>query len=335
MAGIRALRKIQLGLESASAPGTEVDATRIMLWTGTAQDDLLVEFSSDDVGNMQGTDRTWVPQVGGTLEIEGPATFEELPYILTAGVMSATAGTADGSGYVYTYTFPTTAVNSFDTLTLEFGDNTQEEQMLYSYVEAFSLSGAGGEALQLSATLKGRQIATGTYTGALSLTSPEVILFNKGLLYIDDGGSGTMGATLKSNTLLGITFDCTTGLTPVYAADGQLYFSFVKQVGYPEMEITCQLTFEHDATSLAEKAAWRAQTERLVRVQFNGATLQTPGSGFSTKALQLNLVGKWESFDKLGEQNGNDVVTGTLHCRYGLGESLGTSILVVTETANL
>jgi hypothetical protein len=322
MAGIRALRKIQLGLESASAMGTEVDATKIMYWTGTAQDDIKVEFSDDDVGQMQGNDRTWIPSVGGTLDVEGYATYEQLPYILTCGVLSCESGTADGSGYVYTFTYPTTAVTAFSTATLEFGDNTQEEQMTYGFIESFSLSGAGGEALKLSATWRGRQIATGTYTGALTLGAVETILFNKASVYIDDGGAGTIGTTIKSNTLLGITYDVKTGIIPVQTASGQLYFSFAKQVGMPDLEITCKLTFEHDATAVAEIAAWRAQTERLVRVNFPGSALQTPGT-IGTKLLRLDMVGKWESFDKLGEQDGNDIVTGTLRCRYGVSEALG------------
>lgn len=331
MAGIRALRKIQLGRETTA--GTEVDATTVWRGLGTIEDQLETVFTEEDVGYLSRVDRTYIPKVQAGLSMdEVVATYEQLPHILEGGVKTATAtrdGTA-GSGYAYTYTFPTTAANTIKTYTIEGGDNQQEEQFTYGFVTDFSLAGAGGEAVTMSANWVGRQVATGSFTTTATLPTVEAVLFSKGTLYIDTAG-GTMGSTAKSNTLLGFGLDVTTGWQPVYTANGQVYFDFNKNIG-PEVLLT--ITFEHDATAVAEIAAWRAGTARQIRVKFAGAALTTTGT-YTTKVVYIDLAGKWESFDKIGEQDGNDIVTGTFRARYDATASKFAEILVVNELSAL
>jgi len=333
MAGIKALRKIQLGVEVT--PGTAVAATAIWRGMGTIEDQREVVFSQEDVGYVGGLDRTHVPKLLAAISMdETEATFEQLPYILAAGVKNVVAGAADGSGsdLIYAYPFPTTAVNTLKTYTIQGGDNQEAERMEYSFVEAFKLTGKAGEALKMQADWLGRQVALNAFTGSLSLPTVEEILFSKGKLYIDAVG-GTIGGTQKSNTLLGMELSVKTGLIPVFAADGNLYFSFMKSTG--QLEIILKITFEHDSTSAAEKVIWRAGTPRQIRLDFDGNAVTTPGTTYSTKKLRIDLAGKWEKFDKLDEQDGNDIVTGTFRARYNSTAALFASITVVNELASL
>ncbi len=308
MSGVKALRKIQLGAETTA--GTAVAATAIWRGTGVIADDQEMVFAEEDVGLLSGTDRSYVPRLGATITFDSvPATFEQLPYILDAGIAKATTA-AEGSGYLYSYAMPRTSQNTPQTYTIEAGDNQAAEELEYAFVESFTLSGEGGGPVQVSAEWRGRRVSTSAFTTAgIGLDPVEEILFSKGKLYIDDN---TVGATLVSATLLGMDMPVNTGFVPRYTADGELYFTAINQV---MPEVTVALTFEHNASAVAEKAKWRAQTRRHIRLQFDGSALATAGTSYSTKALRINLAGKWETFEALSDEDGNDTVTGTFRAR--------------------
>jgi len=331
VSGIRALRKIQLGKELTA--GTEANATAIWRGQGTMEDQTEVIFPEEDVGYLSGVDRSYIAKVLAAITFdETPATFEQLPYLLAAGIENITTGSADGAGTgkIYQYDFPTTSANSIQTYTIEAGDNEQEEQCLYGFVERIHLAGAAGEAVMMEADWLGRQVATGSYTASLSLPTVEEILFGKGKLYIDPAGS--IGSTQKSNTFLEFALDIQTGWVPVFTGDGNLYWTFNKNVG---PEVTLDVTFEHETTSIAEKAAWRAETARAIRMLWEGSELATAGTTYTYKTLNIDLMGKWESFEKIDERDGNDIVTGTLRGRYNSTEDLFGQIIVVNALSAL
>jgi len=327
---VKALRSIQVGLETTA--GTEVNATTILRGTGTIEDKGVPTLADEDVGYMMGTDRTYTPKLEGTLTFECDATYEQLPIILDAGIKTVSpTTTGSGSGYIYTYPFPTTAAGAIKTRTIEAGDDAGDEIMLYSFVSGFKLSGKSGEAIMLSADWVGRDVNPTTATTNATLPTVSTILFGKCYLYIDTAG-GTAGATVKSNTLLAFDLDVKTGQTPVYTADGNLYFGFVKQV-QPKVEL--KVTFENDATSIAEHAAMKAETAEQVRLKVVGPALQTTGTAYTTKTMIIDVVGKWTKFDKVGEQNGNDILTGTMAGRYDSTAATAGQILIVNELAAL
>jgi hypothetical protein len=68
------------------------------------------------------------------------------------------------------------------------------------------------------------------------------------------------------------------------------------------------ITFEHNTNAIAQIAAWRAQTAKQIRVEFDGSA--------ATKELLIDGAGKWDNFEKIGERDGNDIVTGTFRFRY-------------------
>ena len=70
-------------------------------------------------------------------------------------------------------------------------------------------------------------------------------------------------------------------------------------------------------------------------MNFPGSTLVTAGTGFTTKVLRIDLAGKWEKFEKLGEENGNDILTGTFRSRYNATEAAFAEIKVVNELATV
>lgn len=332
MAGVRALRKLQFGRETTA--GTAVPATTIWRGSGTIEDQREIVTAQEDVGVLLRPSRVYTARLQAGLALdEVEATFEQLPYILEMGMQAVwTGATADsGSGRVYAYSLGTTTANTINTFTIEGGDNQQAEVMEYSLCRSFTLSGDSGKAWMMSAELIGRQVATTSFTTSLSIPTVEDILFPRTRLYIDTAGS--VGTTLKSQTLLAAELNVAeTGVVPVYTADGELYYSFHKIIG---AEATLQMTFEHDATAVAEIAAWRAGTERAVRLQASGSTLTTAGTTYTTKLLRIDAWGRWEKFEKLDERDGNDVVTGTLRIGYSPTAAKALQITVVNELATL
>jgi len=300
---------------------------------GLLDDQREVIFPEEHVGYLSGVDRSYVAKLLAGISFENtPATFEQLPYLLAASIENVVSGSADGagSGYIYQYDFPTTSANSIQTYTIEAGDDQQEEQCLYGFVERVHLSGAAGEAVSMEADWIGRQVSTSTFTSSLSLPSVTEILFGKGKLYIDDVES--IGSTQKSNTFLNFDLDIQSGWRPVFTGDGNLYFTFNKNVG---PAVTLDVTFEHDATAVAEKLAWRNGTSRSIRMLFEGAALGTSGTTYTYKTLNIDLCGRWENFDVIGEQDGNDIVTGHFRGLYNSTEDLFGQIIVVNELSAL
>jgi hypothetical protein len=205
--------------------------------------------------------------------------------------------------------------------------------MEYCFVESMALRGEQGGPLMVSANWIGRQMSLCTFTGALSIATVEEILFSKGKLYIDAIG-GTYGSTQKSNTLLGADLNLTTGWIASDPGDGNLYFMFHKYAP-TVFNAELQVTFEHDATSIAEKVKWRAQTAFKIQLKFEGSALGSAGTTYTYKTLIINLAGKWTKFNKIDERNGNDIVTGTFQARYNATAASVGQVIVVNEVASV
>lgn len=335
MAGVDGFRKMQLGAESTA--GTAVAATAI--WRGKAgmpDDRRVVAFPEEDISLISGDSRTYTPQYDAGIAFPETEMSFEQPYILEAGIKAVGTGVADGAGAgkIYTYPLPTDAasLNTLKTYTIESGDNQQAEEMEYAFVEDFKISGKPGEAVKWSANWRGRQWTTTTFTGALSLPTVETILASKGLLYIDAVG-GTLGGTQVSASLLGMELNVKTGWRPVFTGDGSLYFNTIECVR-ELLEVTLQLTFRHNASAVSEKANWRAETARKLRLQYNGSAI-TAGTAYSTKALRIDLAGKWDKFEALGNEGGIHTSTGVFRARKDTTASLFANIIVVNTLSTI
>ena len=327
----KALLKIELGRESSA--GTAVASSTLWRGLGVLNDQREVIFPDEQVGIIGGVNRSYIPKFLSSISMsDTEATFEQLPHVLEASIETATPS-QDGAGsdYIYTYVFPTTAVNTIKTYTIEGGDGQQAEEMEYAFVKSFNLSGNVGEAWMVNAEWVGRQSTNATFTGS-SIPAVEEILFNKTKLYIDASG-GTIGSTQKTSTLLKANLSVTSGWHERFTGDGALYFT-THAMGDDE-EIMLDITFEHDATAVAEKTAWRGETGRLIRLIADGSTVDTAGTTYSKKTLIIDLAGLWESFGTIEDDDGNDVYTGRFRALYSSTDSLKAQIVLVNELSSL
>lgn len=331
--GIRALRKIQLGHNASSDSGDIIPATTIWRGMGTIQDDRKFYFVPEDVGIMGGVDRSNVSFLGASISLDAvDCTPEQLPYLCEMNIGNATPvqDTDSGDGYVYTYNFPSTSQNTLLPFTLEGGDNNQAEVMDYVLGTDFTLSGVGQESWKMSGNCFGRQSQKQAFTSPVALPAVTPFNFSMSKLYID-ADSDTFGTTLISNTLLKATFKYTSMIVAKPSADGNIYFSFVVQTGFAA---TLDVTFEHNTSAVAAKDDWIAQNGKLVQVLMQGNTF-TVGGVYTRRIAKINLAGKWSKFNKLGEQNGNDVLEGTFDCKYNSTAATNGQIIVVPALATL
>jgi hypothetical protein len=338
--GVTALEKTLIGVEASAGSSTDVVTTH---WRGTGKikDRRELVFPPERVGKIGGTTRSYIPRTGGEVTLEGDATFEQLAYVLNAGIYNTTPTTDSGSGYVWSWKVQAAssdplATTDLATLREESGDNNEVETATFSFVREFTLEGKQGEGMVLAATLESRAPSTSaafTAVGDTDLQNPcETILVSKVAMYIDDS-TGTMGSTQKSETILDFSYKHTTGWVALPARDGRLDFSNIKHI---DDEIMLEVTFEHNTIASAEKAAWRAETERAIRLQFSGTTLTSSGT-YSTKIFRMDLIGKWQAFgaDGLEEEDGDNVYKGVFVVRWSAFAAAKATLLIVNELATL
>lgn len=333
--GVTALSKI-LFIRETTAGTLPLTGSTATYWRGTGfpKDDRVVTKVDEQVGILGGTTRQYVGRLGASFALAAtPATFEQVNHVLEMGLETdAPAADGSGSGKIYEYDFPTTAQLTNKTYTVQGGDNNQAEGMSYCFVNDFTLEGEQGGAWNVSANLMGRTLAPVTYYSTASIPAVEEILFSKTKLYIDAAG-GTMGTTLKSATLMKASLKVTTGWIPITpGGDGELYFPAIKNVGDVS---ELQITFEHEGTAVAEKAAWRAETGRLIRLKAEGSAFTTAGTTYTYKTMLIDLAGTWRTFDAITGQNGNDICVGTFDVDYSETDAFKGKITVVNALASV
>lgn len=341
MPGVRALYKTYIGQESTAGGALE---TPTVVWRGTSEldDTRETEFPDENIGIMGGGLRSYVAKLGGEATLEGDATFEQLPYIFDAAFYGSTAARdSTSSGYIRVYDWQVTAADkiastNLATLVIDNGDNQCMERAQFGFVREFTLSGSAGEAWEVSSTVETRGVSTLVSTDVVPSTdvilqTVETALFSKAKLYIDAPGS--IGTT-QNAMLLNASLKITTGWQAMLTASGRLDFTNIKHVGG---EGTLELTFEHDGSANAEQDAWRSQIERGVRIVTDGSAYASAAQGqtYSGKKLIIDAYGKWEDFEPLGEQDGNNIVTGTLRIGYSAAAGKRLTITVVNELATL
>lgn len=333
---VRVLRKIQIGTETTA--GTAVAASTV--WrspdpAGMIDDARDIIVVPENIGYAQWGGANYQPKYGAALAMaDQPATYQQLPYILAAGVENIVSGTQDGagSGYIYQYDFPATSMQSIKTFTIEAGDDQRQDEMEYSFVQNFALSGNKGEAVMMSADWFGRQATDCSFTASQSVpTTIEEILFLKGKLYLDASG-GSIGDTQAENCWLGFTLDVNTGWVPLFTAEGNLYFSSAKCIG---PVVTGTLVLEHDATAETEIGYARAGTARLMRMLFTGSSFTTAGTTYSAYTLKCDFAIKYTDVPVIEDDEGDDVVTLPFQAYYSSTDTQPGQIIVVNTSSTL
>ena len=111
MDGIKDFRKFQLGREvkNGGSSGTLVAASALMRGVWIGSDDTPLNYPDENLGLKLETNRNYKPFVLGSIK-QGPdpLIFEQVGYILAAGIRGIEIGAPDGagSGHIYHYPWP-------------------------------------------------------------------------------------------------------------------------------------------------------------------------------------------------------------------------------------
>lgn len=411
MSGIKRLRRIQLYKEATATKGTTGIATAVLRTIGTVDDQREVYFPPEDIGYLVDVERVSTPYKFAVLDIEEhPATFEQICYWFSAGILLHNTGVADGgTGDIYTYPFSyQEPVNDFQTYTIEAGDNEEMEILPYAYLPRFKLSGRPKLPIMISGTFEARQAerlklaiadavfahgppetitptVAGQFAGAnnfpddsniriegatlaannglktvvsctddvltvtetladqaaeavtiqqdftdsAALPNVEDILFSKAALSIGPD-TGAFGDGAKTALMMGFDMEVETGIQARPAASGQLYFPRAALVN---PSIRLRMTLEWNGDSSDEKQLWKdgGHAGRLIRIKVEGSALETAGA-YTYKTLIMDVAGQWEKFEKLGEDNGNDIIDVIFRGQYNTTEAAYATFLVVADS---
>lgn len=325
------LTKTQIGRETTA--GIAVAADHVLRVPAAFLDDQReIEHVEEDVGYLSRINRTNTKKYLGFVSLPFQASFEDLPYLLDMGVKAVASGSTDtgGSGKIYTFAFPTTSANSIGSYTIEGSDGTQGYRIPYAFVSEFTLSGSGGNPVESSFSIYGRNVEKNT-AASLVVSTAEVINFGKGKIYMD-AVSGTAGTTQLTNTWLDFSLNVKTGWTANFTGDGSLYFSSLYNQG---PEIMLDVTIEHDANAVTLFDGFQAETAKQIRMVFQGTALTTAGATYTHKTLQIDLVGKVEKWGPIQTRDGNNVVPITFRAAYDATAAKYATITVVNEVASL
>lgn len=320
---------VQLGKEST--PGTAVAATTI--WRGpfaSPEDSRVRKIKEEDVGYLVPAELNYDTRLGAVVAMPAcELTFEQLPHILEAGILTATPGA--GPGYSRAYPFPTTTSRTIKTYTIEAGNmliSTDQAEFPYAFVEEFELSGKADEAWMMSATWQAQRWVASSLTAALSIPSVEPAIFGNTRFYVDNS-AGTIGTTQVSGKLLEASIKVKTGVMFVPIGDGNLYptaHKFVK----PEVTFTMTYELEQDtgvSFVATERGKWQSRLGRLIR-------LHVPGSG-ATKDLKLDLFAIYDKFGAYENSDGNVSVKVEGHAGYSSTDALFFTATVLNALSTL
>ena len=341
--GITALSKTLIGVEASAGGSTDTPSTH---WRGmgTLADRREIVNPPERVGKIGGTTRSYTPVTGSEVTLEGDATFEQLCYIKNAGIYGVSATTDAGSAQVRQWDVQadsTSPISTTDlyTMVIEVGDNISMERARYCFVREYTETGRQGEALQVNAMLPGRAPSTDSAFSTVGDTdlqnSAQSILCSKVALYID-ASTDTPGTTQNTLTYLEHTLRHTTGWVILPARDGRTDLSDIKHV---DDEILLDVVFEHNGYANTEKAAWRDETERVIRLEFTGDAMSTTDAGatYNEYTYRADLYGKWLTFgaEGLEEQDGDNIYRGTLRVAYSAAADNKATFIIANETASL
>jgi hypothetical protein len=324
--GLTGLRKIQIGEESTK--GNAVAATAALLGKLSVEDKFTQHSPEEDRGSLIKPYRSIKTGDEVGLSFEGDCTFEQLIYFLHMGVLGNVTPSASGSENTWTFTPAKTAAGTFDSFTIEYGDDVQAFETEYCMASKISLSGGMNAPVTLKVDMFGRQIATTTFTGSITPPTVETALGQKSKLYIDNE-DGTVGTTEKSSTLISWTYDIETGLYVNRYGDGNLYFSAYGENG---AKATLEATVAFNSGVNTERANCDGATQRLMRVEITGTTIDA-----NPREIDLDICGVYVpgSFKLLEERDGEDVVSFTLESRDSANYGKGFEVTVVNDVASL
>lgn len=331
--GFTRFRKWNYGKQSAH--GTAVTATRAVGWQGVLDINPNWTQQADvDVGSIDPVLADYRLGTDITASLTGPLTYDDIPLIMSAGVVGGQTAVTSSSTYQWTHQAVSLTATTLDEFTTEWGDDVTSD--------GFKARDGILESIELGfdETL-GPWTFTGSWrygyvdggvapTSGLAVGSNLPLVFGADTkLYIDSTSAG-IGNTLISDALHRASITITNSIDQKRFANGSNSRFAIAGYGLTSREITASFTFAKTAATVglaSEAAKWLSAdpTNRYLKVEVTSPSII---SGVIPYSWDLRLSGNWitRTDEAVG---GNSVVTLVCRGRYdaGLGYALRSYVV--------
>ena len=295
IAGITRLRQLQAGKETTFK--TAVAATRRLPWQ---MQNFTIDphwtFPQADTGTLDMAIAPYGLASDLTGTWGGPLASNDMPTVISAGVMGGLSLTGAGAAKTLTAAPASTSQDVFDTYTLEWGDDSTDVwQLLGCVIESFTLTYPQDQGpINLSANW--RFAATGTYpatfTAGLSVDAAPVYLFGADTEFYVDDAFGSIETTKLTDIAHSATFTVTNNVDPKRFSNGSNTRFQVQNYGRGERTVTFSLVGAKQSAWVSEASKWIAAnpTERFFGIK----TTSTVNAQASTPhSLDIRMPGYW------------------------------------------
>lgn len=218
---LEVFRKIQVGLEGDGTPGTLVSADRRLHGTLTMTPEIAYHMPQDERGSRAMHKRSVATRHGMTARFQGDATYEEINYFLATMLVEPVVSTPGSATNARQYLYQQSLVGANDrnTMSLEFGDETQEWESAFVVCQSLELQIQMGEVVGLSADLIGHFPAKSTFTSVTESAVVNEIISGGAKLWIDTTFAN-LGTTAFTAMLVGGSIRINGGFQPIRFAEG-------------------------------------------------------------------------------------------------------------------
>lgn len=296
VAGIQRLRALQLGLESSF--NTQVAATRRYPWSFTPTVNPNWTFPTADTGTL---DNAIAPSARA-MEITGTSTGElysnDLPTIISAGVMGGLALATSGTAKILTAAPASLTQDVFDTYTIEAFDDATGDAWAFpgSLLDSFTLEYPQdlGPVIFTGNWRGGKPVYPATPTGALTVdTSPVPFYAGDTYFFINDT-SGAIGTTQLVSQIYGATLSVNNNLDAKRFANGSNSMRNVQGYSRAQRVLDFSWTFAKAAGAIAEAVKWIAAspTERFAEIRTTSSVAASAGVPHQ---MRWRIPGYWIS----------------------------------------
>jgi hypothetical protein len=212
--------------------------------------------------------------------------YDDLVLPFSMGLQGGRTGVGGAADKTWTFTQPSTGNGSYESLTADIGDDTQNWICDYLMPTKWGITTNFGELTHFNADCFAQQAVKGAAS-----TPAEVnpILIPADLWTVKFAGTfaGLAGASVQTNFLRTWSFEYDTGIKNRFYMDGTTYMG-----QHVETDLTGTLKMEVESTALAVSEfvdKWRAGTLDYVRLKATGPTL-----GGTNYSLQLDMPVYWD-----------------------------------------
>ena len=336
IAGFSRFRKRQWGYQgsNSSVINTKAVATRALPWKGVPDVNLNYVWPDQDEGSLHKISAPYQTANDITETVTGPANYNDLPYLFTAGIIggiTATGATAKQWAFQ-----PTSLTSSpLGMFTEEFGDDVLTDwwQLIGTVAESFTLTGDNTMGpLQISANLRmaswkstsstDHPVSGTVPTAALTVDSAPTPVFLGDCELFLNATSGAIGTTKITDALEGLVLTVTNGNDNKRYANGSNTRFAIAGYGLGSQEITLALTLAKTSQTvglLSENDLWFDDTpaKRFCELRFTSPVIITGVIPYSL-SLRLPFFYTVRADGEAGN-NTNITLTGTAVYDSGLG----------------